>query len=113
MLESLQIVNLIITIIAGGFALLVTLSKPLRRRIMGSKEEREREEQERADRHETDACLLRDRILSIYYKHYKDCEIRQYEFENAEHLYKQYKKLGGNAFVEKIWDEIQEWKIIQ
>lgn len=112
MLETLQIINLIITVTAGGFALLVTLSKPLRRKILGNKREKEQEEKERADRQETDACLLRDRILSIYYKHYKDCEIRQYEFENAEHLYKQYRKLGGNAFVEKIWDEMQEWKIL-
>ncbi len=113
MLETLQIVNLIITITASAFALMVTFSKPIRRKILGNKKEREKEEQERADRHETDACLLRDRILSTYYKHYRDCEIRQYEFENVEHLYKQYKKLGGNAFVEKVWDEMQEWKIIQ
>lgn len=35
----------------------------------------------------------------------------EYEYENLERLYKQYKKLGGNSFVDKVWNEVQEWKI--
>lgn len=112
MKDILQIISWIISIGTGSFALLVTISKPFRNRFLKSKKQREREKREEEDRRETDLCLLRDRILSFYYKHHQSCEIRQYEFENVELLYTQYKKLGGNAFVEKIWEEMQEWRII-
>ena len=57
-------------------------------------------------------CLLRSDMLHIYYRH-KDTEtIRQYEYENFEMLYKAYKALGGNSFIDKIYKEVQTWEII-
>ena len=57
-------------------------------------------------------CLLRSEILRIYYNH-KDAEkIRQYEYENIEFLYKAYKALKGNSFIDKIHKEIEEWEVI-
>ena len=47
----------------------------------------------------------------IYYKHYQDRRMRLYEYEDLEKLYMQYKKLKGNSFVDKIWDEVQTWTI--
>lgn len=112
MYETLQIINLIIVIITGTFALIFTLSKPFRKWLLNSKNEKKQDEMNEQRAKETDKCLLRDRITSIYFKHYRECEIREYEFENVAQLYKQYKKLGGNSFVDKVWREIQEWKVI-
>lgn len=57
-------------------------------------------------------CLLRSEMLRIYY-HNKDNEtIRQYENENFIALYKAYKALRGNSFIDKIHKEIMSWKVI-
>lgn len=57
-------------------------------------------------------CLLRSQMLSIYYRHLSNGEIRQYEYENFVYLYEAYKSLKGNSFIDKIYDEVKEWKII-
>lgn len=112
MLESLQITNFIIAIATGAFALLITLSKPFRQWLLNVKNEKKDDEAKDEISRETDMCLLRDRITSVYFKHYRDCEIKEYEYLNVQHLYQQYKKIGGNTYVDKIWAEMQEWQII-
>ena len=57
-------------------------------------------------------CQLRNDMLQIYYKHRDKKIIRQYEFENFELMYKAYKALKGNSFIDKIWNEIQEWDVV-
>ena len=57
-------------------------------------------------------CLLRSEMLRIYYKCKEKRVIRQYEYENFAHLYKAYKKLKGNSFIDKIWKEMQGWDVI-
>lgn len=57
-------------------------------------------------------CLLRSDMVRIYYKCKDNRTIRQYEFENFEHLYKAYKALKGNSFIDKIWKEVQTWEVI-
>lgn len=57
-------------------------------------------------------CLLRSEMLRTYY-HNKDAEkIRQYEYENFIFLYKAYKALKGNSFIDKIYKEVQTWEIV-
>ena len=56
-------------------------------------------------------CLLRSEMVRIYYKCKDNRTIRQYEFENFEHLHKAYKALKGNSFIDKVWNEVQTWKI--
>ena len=57
-------------------------------------------------------CLLRSEMLRTYY-HNKDREkIRQYELENFVYLYKAYKALKGNSFIDKINDEVMSWEVI-
>ncbi len=56
-------------------------------------------------------CLLRSEMLRIYYRHKDAGEIRQYEYENFVYLYEAYKKLKGNSFIDKIYKEIQGFKI--
>lgn len=57
-------------------------------------------------------CLLRDAMLRIYYKNKDTEKIRQYEYENFVFLYKAYKALKGNSFIDKIYKEVQGWEVI-
>lgn len=56
-------------------------------------------------------CQLRSEMLRIYY-HSKDTKkIRQYEYENFVYLYKSYKALKGNSFIDKIYKDVQTWEV--
>ena len=58
-------------------------------------------------------CQLRSDMLHIYYK-YKDVKkIRQYELENFIYLYKAYKALRGNSFIDKIYKEVIQWEVLE
>lgn len=57
-------------------------------------------------------CLLRSKMLEIYYRNEKAETIRQYEKENFVHLYDAYKALKGNSFVDDINKEVRTWKVI-
>lgn len=57
-------------------------------------------------------CLLLNKMLRIYYHHHETKIIRQYELENFVHLYKAYKALRGNSFVDKIYKEVMEWEVV-
>ncbi len=57
-------------------------------------------------------CQHRTEMLRTYYRHKDDKQIRQYEYENFEFLYQSYKALKGNSFIDKIYKEVQTWKII-
>jgi hypothetical protein len=58
-------------------------------------------------------CQLRSEMLRIYYRNLESKTIRQYEYENFVFLYEAYKSLRGNSFIDKIWSEVQEWKVIR
>ena len=51
-------------------------------------------------------------MLRIYYRHKDNEKIRQYELENFVFLYKAYKALKGNSFIDKIYKEVMEWEVI-
>lgn len=57
-------------------------------------------------------CLLRDAMLRIYYKNVDNKQIRQYEIENFVFLYKAYKALRGNSFIDKIYKEVMTWNVV-
>ncbi len=56
-------------------------------------------------------CLLRSEMLRIYYKNQDRQELRQYELENFCLLYKAYKKLHGNSFIDKVNVDVHKWKV--
>lgn len=87
--------------ITGIAACVCLLVKPLRNRVLGLNDVREGQR-----------CLLRSDILNVYYKYREQKMIRQYEYENVVLLYKAYKALGGNTFVDHIYNEINEWEIV-
>lgn len=57
-------------------------------------------------------CQLRHDMLEIYYRNSDKQIIRQYEYEDFVQLYHAYKALKGNSFIDKIYKEIQTWKVI-
>lgn len=57
-------------------------------------------------------CQLRSEMLRIYYRHKDEEKLRQYEYENFVMLYEAYKALGGNSFIDKIYEEVHSWEII-
>ena len=57
-------------------------------------------------------CQLRSEMLRIYYHNIENKKIRQYELENFIYLYKAYKALKGNSFIDRIYEEVKKWKIV-
>lgn len=57
-------------------------------------------------------CQLRSDMLHIYYANKDTKKIRQYELENFVYLYKAYKALKGNSFIDKIYEEVMKWEVI-
>lgn len=57
-------------------------------------------------------CQLRSDMLHIYYQYKDEKKIRQYELENFVYLYKAYKALHGNSFIDKIYKEVMKWEVI-
>lgn len=56
-------------------------------------------------------CLLRSNITSKYYVYKELGEIPHYEKENMLLMYEQYKKMGGNSFIDDIMEEIKDLPI--
>ncbi len=52
--------------------------------------------------------ILRERLLSTYYKCVEKGYRTQYDYENVEHMHKEYVGLGGNSFVESCVKTIKE-----
>lgn len=57
-------------------------------------------------------CLLRSEMLRTYYHNSDRKKIRQYEKENFVFLYKAYKALKGNSFIDDIYKEVRTWDVI-
>ena len=83
------------------FTLCILIVKPIRERILGTKDIREGQR-----------CLLRADMLRTYYKHRDSDQIRQHEKENFIFEYKAYKALGGNSFIDDIYEEVRRWEVI-
>lgn len=56
-------------------------------------------------------CQLRSEMLRVYYKNLDRKEIRQFELENFIKLYEAYKALHGNSFIDRVYNEVLEWKV--
>ena len=96
-LKDIASVALMVTQIITCAVLLV---KPLREWVMGVEDVREGQR-----------CLLRSQIVRIYYHNVDNQTLRQYEYELLVACYKAYKRLGGNSFIDHIYNEMQTWTI--
>ena len=83
------------------FTLCILIVKPIRERLLGTKDIREGQR-----------CLLRADMLRTYYKNRDADRIRQHEKENFIYEYKAYKALGGNSFIDDIYEEIRHWEVV-
>lgn len=100
-METLLLLAELAGAITGIAACVCLLVKPVRNKVLGLNDVREGQR-----------CLLRSEILHTYYKHREQKVIRQYEYENVVFVYKAYKALGGNTFVDHIYNEINEWEVV-
>ena len=96
-LKDIASIALMVTQIATCAVLLI---RPLREWVMGVEDVREGQR-----------CLLRSQIVRIYYHNLDNQTLKQYEYELLVACYKAYKRLGGNSFIEHIYDEMQTWTI--
>lgn len=57
-------------------------------------------------------CQLRNEMLQIYYRNREQETIHQYEYESFVMLYEAYKALNGNSFIDKIYNDVKTWDVI-
>ena len=100
MILAVQIIGLF-SGISAFLTICLLLIRPIREKILGTKDIREGQR-----------CLLRADMLRTYYKHSDEDQIRQYEKENFIFEYKAYKALGGNSFIDDIYDEVRRWDVV-
>lgn len=100
-MENILIIAQYASALTGICATILLFVKPIRDRVIGTLKLREGLK-----------CLLRSQMLHVYYKHHDTGSMRQYEYENFLFLYRAYKELGGNSFIDKIYDEVRAWEVV-
>lgn len=60
-------------------------------------------------------CVLRSEITHTYYSHVDEESpaLREYERKNLDDLFAGYKALGGNHFVDDIYNTMRKWHVDQ
>jgi hypothetical protein len=82
-------------------ALAVLLIRPLRERLLGLEALREGQR-----------SLLRSQVVGLYYRRLDRRGLHPYEYKNLEHCYRAYKALGGNSFVDHLYETMRSWEIL-
>lgn len=57
--------------------------------------------------------VLRNDIMNVHERVQRQGGIYPYQLENADHMYVDYRRLGGNGVVERIMEEIRDTKILK
>lgn len=55
--------------------------------------------------------VLRQKIMDIYYAHRHERKYTLHEKEKLTELYKDYKKEGGNSYIDKYYNRMKDWEI--
>lgn len=58
-------------------------------------------------------CQLRTQMMNTYYANRASKTIKEYESENFIKCYYAYKELGGNSFIDEVYDKVMVWEVIQ
>jgi len=101
MKEALTDVVWVCSCLTSVCAAAVLIIKPIREKVLGIKKEEEGVK-----------CLLRSDMLRTYYRHRESKQIRQFEYENFILMYRAYKSMKGNSFIDHIKAEVDEWEVI-
>lgn len=56
-------------------------------------------------------CLLRSKLIELYYKYNLDESITRTDYENWSQMFKAYKDLGGNGAIAHMKEDIENLKI--
>ena len=134
-MDFLTIISASCSSILTILSLLTVLVKPIRDKVLGiirNKKEKEEliesieeikkllEEQKLQNNHQQEEILkindaltstIRNTILNIYLTKLNSETITAFEMENLEHLYSDYKRMGGNSFVENCMENLRNKKI--
>lgn len=134
-MDFLTIISASCSSILTILSLLTVLVKPIREKfleIIRNKKEKEEliesieeikkllEEQKLQNKQQQEEILkindaltstIRNTILNIYLTKLNSETITAFEMENLEHLYSDYKKMGGNSFVENCMENLRNKKI--
>lgn len=100
-MQTFQTVVTLVSGVSSILALLLLLIKPVRERILGTKQV-----------WEGLRCMLRSDMLRVYYKHKDEDRIRQHEKEAFILEYSAYKALGGNSFIDDVCAEVRKWEVV-
>ena len=100
--------------IAGGCATILGLIgfiwKIIRdQRTIREEQEKSRQEQEKIC--DGQKCQLRTDMMRTYYKNRDAKKLRQYEAENFVKMYQAYKAMGGNSFIDEIYNHVTQWDV--
>ena len=60
---------------------------------------------------ESQLSLLRDSITDLYFKYLPKKEVPTYERKDMVKLFESYRKLGGNSYVQTIYEEFMDWPV--
>lgn len=101
-METGLIIFEIVTGLVAFSTLATIVVKPIREKVFNINRSKEGER-----------CLLRSEMLRIYYQYLDTKKVRQYEFENFIKLYQAYKALGGNSFIDEIYNEVTTWTVVR
>ena len=55
--------------------------------------------------------VLRQKIMSIYHQYKDPRQFPIYEKEALDELYKDYKKEGGNSYIDKYYSRMSRWEV--
>ena len=56
-------------------------------------------------------CLLRKDMLDIYYANRDRKRLRQWEAQNFMLMYESYKAMGGNSFIDEVYEHVTQWEL--
>ena len=56
-------------------------------------------------------CQLRTDMLRTYHRNKESHTLRQYEAENFVMMYQAYKAMGGNSFIDEIYEHVTKWDV--
>lgn len=66
---------------------------------------------EQAKIREGQKCQLRADMLRTYHRNKETRTLRQYEAENFVMMYQAYKAMGGNSFIDEIYEHVTKWDV--
>lgn len=82
--------------------LITFLVKPIRERVLKTKQHEERQQSQIDGMRSLVLASSLNTMTNIYYEAIDKGYIKKYQYESFDYLFKDYTKLGGNHFAEKL-----------